>query len=91
MKRHLVRVLALAAAFLLTACAARLPSPEARRAPSTAESAGSAAPEAPEPAPPLAVSLGDRAELVEAGAEAPSFRSPTRRSCRFFPAGTPSP
>lgn len=73
MKRHLVRVLALAAAFLLTACAARLPSPEARRAPSTAESAGSAAPEAPEPAPPLAVSLGDRAELVEAGAEAPVF------------------
>ena len=43
MKRHLVRVLALAAAFLLTACAARLPSPEARRAPSTAESAVSAA------------------------------------------------
>lgn len=73
MKRHFVRVLALAAAFLLTACAARLPSPEARRAPSTAESAGSAAPEAPEPAPPLAVSLGDRAELVEAGAEAPVF------------------
>lgn len=73
MKRHLVRVLALAAAFLLTACAARLPSPEARRAPSTAESAVSAAPEALEPAPPLAVSLGDRAELVEAGAEAPVF------------------
>lgn len=73
MKRHLVRVLALAAAFLLTACAARLPSPEARRAPSAAESSVSAAPEAPEPAPPLAVSLGDRAELVEAGAEAPVF------------------
>lgn len=73
MKRHLVRVLALAAAFLLTACAARLPSPEARRAPSTAESAVSAAPEAPEPALPLAVSLGDRAELVEAGAVAPVF------------------
>lgn len=73
MKRHFVRVLALAAAFLLTACAARLPSPEARRAPSTAESAVSAAPEAPEPAPPLAVSLGDRAELVEAGAVAPVF------------------
>ena len=73
MKRHFVRVLALAAAFLLTACAARLPSPEARRAPSTAESAVSAAPEAPEPAPPLAVSLGDRAELGEAGAVAPVF------------------
>lgn len=73
MKRHFVRVLALAAAFLLTACAARLPSPEARRAPSTAESAVSAAPEAPEPAPPLAVSLGDRAERVEAGAVAPVF------------------
>ena len=73
MKRHLVRVLALAAAFRLTAWAARLPSPEARRAPSTAESAVSAAPEALEPAPPLAVSLGDRAELVEAGAEAPVF------------------
>lgn len=74
MKRFVVRVLALtAAAFLLAACAARHPAPEAPQVPSPAAPAASAAPQAPESLPPLAVSLGERAELVEAGAEPPVF------------------
>lgn len=92
MDRIVFRFLALSAATacILTACTGRGPAPEQPRTFAPAPSAAhvvSAAPQEPEPAPALAVSLGERAESVEADGEPPVFSLSDLAELPFLPDG----